>query len=109
MAVNSVVVSALGPTPGLAVRNHQNQDRLVNASANPWSPMLATIICAFAPGTVAIYNIEFSNDGVNYVPDANATGLSGPVIYATGAYSLFWRINCTSFTSGSIMAAYGAP
>ena len=109
MASNSVVCSALGPTPGLPVKNHQSHERLVNAAANPWSPMLATIICAFVPGTVAIFNIEFSNDGANYVPDANATALSGPIIYATGAYSLFWRINCTSFTSGSIIAAYGAP
>ncbi len=109
MAANSVICSAFGPTLGVAVKNHQNQDRLVNSPTNPWSPMLATIICALAPGTLMTYNIEFSNDGVNYVPDANATGLSGPVIYATGAYSLYWRLNCTSFTSGSIMAAYGAP
>ena len=71
--------------------------------------MLATIICAFAPGTVMVYNIEFSNDGVNFVPDTNATNLNAPIIFATGAFTRFWRLNCTTYSSGSITAAYGGP
>lgn len=71
--------------------------------------MLATIICAFAPGTVMVYNIEFSNDGVNFVPDTNATNLNAPIIFSTGAFTRFWRINCMAYTSGEITAVYGAP
>ncbi len=109
MATKSVVRSSLGASPGVAIANHQNQERLVNAAANPWSPMLPTIIVAFAPGTVLTYNIEFSNDGINYVPDSNAMGLTTPIIFSTGAYTLWWRLNCTSYASGSVTASYGGP
>ena len=109
MAANSVTLSAVGPSAAIPIANHSNQPSLVNVPANPWSPMLATIVCVLSPGASLVYNIEFSNDGINFLPDANASNLASGIIYATGAFTNYWRLNVLSWSSGSVSAAYGAP
>ena len=84
------------------------------------SNLAPTIVSTVSPGASLTYEIDVSNDGVNWnvataaigVVDGNVTpasGLTGNINFGLVAWTTYWRINVTSYTSGSVSAAYAYP
>lgn len=106
-----VILSGIGVSAPQPIRNHNVGDpgQPVNSPLNPWSALVASVIAVVSAGGSLTFNIEFSNDGVNFNPDAASTGLTSSTNYSLVAFVNFWRLNVTAYTSGSVSASAGMP
>ena len=107
---NTITLNNLGPGPTMKTP----------ASSVGQSGLAATIICTISSGASLTYEIDVSNDGANWnIADSGigvygggllpASGLSSNINYALGGFTAYWRLNITSYTSGSVSAAYATP
>jgi len=68
-----------------------------------------SIIACISAGGSLTFNIEFSNDGVNFNADSASSGLTSSTNYSITADIAFWRLNVTAFSSGSVTATLRLP
>jgi hypothetical protein len=71
--------------------------------------LLPSIIAYLSAGADLTFNIEFSNDGVNFNPDTASSGLSASINYSITAAVAYWRLNVTAYISGSVTATIRLP
>ena len=109
----SVTINAFGASPAVPVPSYGTPNNgavaLVNVTPQTPGPLLPTIIITISSDFSGLFELDWSNDGVNWAPDPTIVNYSASVIFTTSGYAAYWRLNCTSYSSGSITATYANP